>query len=87
MTKSLHNQPAEDPDSTRSAVRLRTLSQRVVQPLQFVGFWIAIALPFLHVPLLMTGLSTVEQTLAFIGLVAANLFAIALGHSYQPQSD
>lgn len=84
MTKPVHNQPAEDADTTQSFRRLRTLPRLIVQPLQFVSFWIAIALPFLHVPLLMTGVSSIDQVIAVAGLVGANLVAIALGHSYQP---
>ncbi|MFC6726738.1 hypothetical protein ACFQE1_20665, partial [Halobium palmae] len=40
-----------------------------VAPLRFVGFWAAIAFPFLYVPLLMGGLAGNEATV-FVALLA-----------------
>ncbi|SDQ87562.1 hypothetical protein [Natronobacterium texcoconense] len=48
-----------------------------------VGFWAGIGLPFLHVPVLLTGLSTSIETLVFLGLLALNLGALYVGHSYR----
>ncbi|WP_335343076.1 hypothetical protein [Halomontanus rarus] len=47
------------------------------------GFWTAIVLPFLHVPLLATGLSGSAETLTFLGLLALNLLALYVGHSHR----
>ncbi|WP_394295379.1 hypothetical protein [Natronobacterium gregoryi] len=47
------------------------------------GFWAGIGLPFLHVPLLLTGLSAALETLSFLGLVVLNLVALYVGHSYR----
>jgi hypothetical protein len=52
-----------------------------VAPLRFVGFWAAIAFPFLYVPLLMGGLQGNEATV-FIALLAVNLLALVVGHEY-----
>lgn len=76
---------AADP-SAEERVRsvLETARHHVVTPVQLVGFWSAIALPFLYVPLVVTGLETTAELTVFLGLLAANVVAIALGHSYRP---
>lgn len=56
----------------------------LTQPLEFVGFWAAVALPFLYVPLLVeTHLQTAAQTITFLALLAANVVALLVGHSYR----
>jgi hypothetical protein len=51
------------PDSNARRSRLvRTLKP----PAQFLAFWIAITLPFIHVPLLMRGLDEPGVTLTFL---------------------
>lgn len=47
-----------------------------------VAFWSAIVLPFLHVPLLATGLDTPAAKIAFSALIAVNVFAAVVGQSY-----
>lgn len=53
----------------------------VAAPLRFVGFWAAIALPFLYLPLLVGGLSG-QEVLVFGALLATNALALVLGHSH-----
>lgn len=60
--------------------RLRTAAT----PLRTVGFWAAVALPALHVPLLLTGLDTAGEAAAFATLVALNALALWLGHGHDP---
>ncbi|GAA0229121.1 hypothetical protein ACFFQF_13015 [Haladaptatus pallidirubidus] len=55
-------------------------------PIQFVGFWTAVALPFLYVPLLATGLDTPGQFQTFLILIAVNLAALLLGHRYRAKA-
>jgi hypothetical protein len=62
------------------ARRLRTAAR----PLRTVGFWAAVALPALHVPLLLTGLDTTGEAAAFAALVALNGLALRLGHGHDP---
>jgi hypothetical protein len=50
-------------------------------PIRFVAFWVAIALPFLYLPLLAGGLHGTEPTV-FVALVAVNLVALVVGHGY-----
>lgn len=61
-----------------------TACRRFAHPVRAVGFWSAIALPFLYVPLLATGLATTAELMVFMSLLAANVVAIALGHSHTP---
>ena len=55
--------------------------QIVTAPLRFVGFWAAVALPFLYLPLLYGGLQGHEVTV-FLGLLALNALSIVAGHGY-----
>lgn len=55
----------------------------VRQPLERVAFWSAIALPFLYLPLLATGLGTVQLQAAFLVLLALNVVTLLAGHSYR----
>lgn len=68
----------------RARSTLGTARSHVVTPLRLVGFWSAIALPFLYVPLFATGLETTQQLWVFLALLAANVVAIGFGHSYSP---
>lgn len=69
-------------DRVRST--LGTARSHVVTPLRLLGFWSAIALPFLYVPLLATGLERPEELWVFLTLLAANVVAVGIGHSYSP---
>jgi len=59
-----------------------SLRRTVKGPAQFLSFWIAIALPFVHVPLLAQGLGDPSVTLTFLALLAINALALYLGHGY-----
>jgi len=62
--------------SERSVVRI------VAGPLKRLAFYAAIVLPFLHVPLLLTGLQTETVTIAFGTLLVLNVAALLVGHYY-----
>jgi hypothetical protein len=51
-------------------------------PIRFVAFWIAVALPFLYLPLVAGGLNGGEPT-AFLGLLATNVVALVVGHGHR----
>lgn len=55
----------------------------VLRPLEAIAFWSAIALPFLHIPLLFYGLETSGQLLAFFGLLSLNIAAFIIGHGHK----
>ena len=52
-------------------------------PTQFLSFWVAIALPFIHLPLLAQGLGNPEVTFTFLALLTLNVFALYVGHDYK----
>lgn len=55
----------------------------VLAPVRVVSFWIAVALPFLYLPLLVTGLETPTVTAAFLALLAANAVTLFVGHPHR----
>jgi hypothetical protein len=65
------------PEPTRVSL-LHELARR----LRGLAFWSAIALPFLHIPLLVTGLGDSTTLLAFLALVAVNVVALVLGQPH-----
>lgn len=71
-----------DPLSVPATIGDRSLRDLVARPLQRVAFWAAIALPFVHVPLLVTGLDSRPATIAFAVLVVLNVAALFAGHYY-----
>lgn len=77
--------PRERASRLREVVQSESLqhgARLVAAPLQFVGFWAAVALPFLYLPLLIRGLEG-QETLAFGLLLAANALALVIGHSHR----
>lgn len=59
-----------------------TLRAIVVRPVTAVAFWLAVVLPFLHLPLLATGLNSSDAATAFGVLVGVNVLALVVGHSH-----
>jgi hypothetical protein len=51
-------------------------------PVRFVAFWVAIALPFVSLPLLAGGLEGSEP-IAFAALLVVNVVALVVGHGYR----
>lgn len=63
---------------------LAGVRHHVLAPLRVVGFWSAVALPFLYVPLVATGLGSTAEVTVFLALLAANVLAVVLGHAHSP---
>lgn len=59
------------------------LAGTVLTPIRMLGFWTAVALPFLHVPLLATGLDGGQETATFVALLALNLVALYVGYPHR----
>ncbi|MFB6082555.1 MAG: hypothetical protein ABEJ67_07025 [Halanaeroarchaeum sp.] len=55
----------------------------LVRPVEAVGFWAAVALPFVYVPLLLAGVETSAEGLAVAALVAAHVVALVVGHRHR----
>ena len=51
-------------------------------PIRFVAFWVAVALPFLSLPLLVGGLEGSEPVVLG-ALLAVNVVALVVGHGYR----
>ncbi|EMA16452.1 hypothetical protein [Haloarcula marismortui] len=47
------------------------------------AFWTAIALPFLYLPLLITGLNSGATRVAFVALVVCNAVTLFMGHAHR----
>ena len=59
-----------------------SVGQSLAGPLRRLAFWTAVALPFLYVPLLLSGLESSADRTAFAVLVGANVVALLVGHSH-----
>jgi hypothetical protein len=59
------------------------LSGLFVRPVRQLAFWAAVVLPFLHLPLLATGLQSQQTVIAFVALVAVNVVALVLGQGHK----
>lgn len=54
----------------------------LVSSVQATAFWVAVVLPFLYLPLLVTGLEAGATTTAFVALLLANVLALLVGHGH-----
>jgi hypothetical protein len=68
---------AADPLYRRGARRLRAT-------LAAAAFWVAVALPFLYVPLLASGVSSDAERTALATLLALNVATLYVGHGHRP---
>lgn len=59
-----------------------SLVRVLLQPVQFLAFWIGTLLPFTYVPMLASGTVSIRP-LGFAALLVVNLAAMVLGHSYK----
>ncbi|WP_408957485.1 hypothetical protein [Natrinema sp. 74] len=63
--------------------RLERAAPGLATPIRAAGFWAAIAMPVLYVPLLVTGLSSSLDGLLFLALVVGHLLALYVGHAHR----
>ncbi len=79
---------AEQNTSTRNAAAAsqQNMVGRSSGPLlvavRAAGFWGAVTLPFLYLPLLFTGIGTAVEFGAFLSLLVAHAVALLVGRSY-----
>lgn len=79
ITNGSENAPAE---GRGCASPLDIAGRTARRSLEGGAFWSAIALPFVHTPLLATGLHSGGTLAAYLLLLAANVAALVLGHGY-----
>lgn len=60
---------------------MATVRTALAPTVRFVGFWVAVVLPFIYLPLLFTGLGDATMT-AFVLLLAAHVVSLLLGREY-----
>ncbi|WP_266078027.1 hypothetical protein [Haladaptatus caseinilyticus] len=70
-------------DTAESDEETNASSESLSTPVRFIGFWTAVALPFLYMPLLVTGLDTPGQLQTFLILLTLNLIALLVGHRHR----
>ncbi|MBX0294822.1 hypothetical protein [Haloarcula nitratireducens] len=58
------------------------IGQSLLAPIRGIAFWTAIALPFLYLPLLASGLHSGSVRTAFAALVVCNAVSLLIGHSH-----
>lgn len=63
---------------------LQNGEKSLAQWIRAVSFWSTIILPFLYIPLFMTGLDTVTRTVVFFSLFLLNIVTLVISHSYRP---
>jgi hypothetical protein len=61
----------------------RRVRESLLTRIKRAAFWAAVVLPFLHVPLIATGLDHAVTQVAFVALLVANVIALLVGHQYQ----
>lgn len=54
----------------------------IARPIEAISFWSAIALPFLYLPLLVSGLDSSPQLTAFLALLVIHAVTIVGGHRH-----
>lgn len=57
----------------------------VVRPIEAVAFWAAVAMPFVYLPLLITGIETTSEAIALLALIALHVAALVVGRRYRPE--
>lgn len=78
-----HSGPPDDEQTDHRSTPLdRLANDPPSETLRAFAFWVAIVLPFLHVPLLATGLASPGRRNAFLVLLALNALALYVGHPY-----
>jgi len=72
----------ETPGQTRNQLLDQLTPESVLSPVRTVSFWMAVSMPFLYLPLLVVGLETPVEVVAFLSLVVLNVAALVVGHSH-----
>lgn len=73
-------------DATHSGLRSSVGFETITESVRATSFYAAVALPLVHVPLLLSGLTTIPEMGAFALLLIVNLVALVAGHGYEPDA-
>ncbi len=69
--------------SIPSPVSERLSVSAFVAQLRMACFWLAVVLPFAHLSLLVSGISSPAETQAFLVLLGLNLGTLVVGHGHR----
>jgi hypothetical protein len=69
-------------ESQRSVLD-RAASAPLLVAIRTAGFWGAVTLPFLHLPLLFAGIETPVEVGMFLSLLVGNVVALLVGHPHR----
>lgn len=69
-------------DTDLPHVARRAFNNALIAPLELLGFWSAIVLPALYLPLLFAGLDSTAELVAFLFLLGLHVVALVVGHSH-----
>lgn len=72
------------PDTPTTGLRSHIELDTLLKPVRATGFYAALALPLVYVPLLVSGLESVSQVTTFAVLFALHVLALAVGHGHHP---
>lgn len=64
---------------------LQRTERSLPQWIRALSFWGTIVLPFLYIPLFVTGLDTTTRSVVFFGLFLLNIVTLVISHSYRPE--
>ncbi|MFC3477090.1 hypothetical protein [Halobacterium litoreum] len=71
-------------DAASDAVKTPA-SATLLKPFEVAGFWAAVALPFLYLPLVVSGPATSAEQTALVALVGAHVLSLLLGHRHRAE--
>jgi hypothetical protein len=79
---SLHSDATES-SRTNRRLAARALPASILAKGRALGFWTAIGLPFLYIPLLAIGLENRHDLLLFLALLVVHVLALFAGRSHR----
>jgi hypothetical protein len=84
MTRHTTETPTSTQEASHRRKRLRRhpVVRSVRIAVQRVGFWAAVGLPAVYLPLLATGLKTPADGAVFATLLVANVAGLVVGHEH-----
>lgn len=66
---------------------IKHVRRRIAASVSMLAFWSAIALPALYLPLLITGIESVDGLVAFLSLFVLHVLALIGGQSHRRPSE
>lgn len=76
---------ASSDDADAAEPMLERYAPSLAEPIRVLGFWSAIVLPVVYVPLLAAGLTSSTRSAVFFACLLANVLALYVGHGHRRQ--